>query len=145
MATLVPCMAQQRGHRNKAAMRKEMREFKMKFLAQEMDLKDDQKDQFSEIYSEMMKERLKVFQEIKDQEYRLKNEKDISEKEYAEMSKSITAAKERDAALEKRYDEKFSKFLTSKQIFKMKEAENKWRDKMHEMRHKSKMKNQPKK
>ena len=36
--------------------------------------------------------------------------------------------------IERNYDEKFATFLTSKQIFKMKEAEHKFRDTLSNMR-----------
>ena len=45
-------------------------------------------------------------------------------------------AKEKDAELSKKYDDKFSKFLSPKQLYKMKEAEESFRRKMQEMRRK---------
>ena len=48
----------------------------------------------------------------------------------------MNRAKAEDAAIEKSYDEKFSQFLSQKQIYKMKTAENEFRKKMQEMRNK---------
>ncbi len=48
----------------------------------------------------------------------------------------MTDAKAKDAEISKRYDEKFSRLLTAKQVYKMKDAEEGFRRKMHEMRHK---------
>ena len=57
----------------------------------------------------------------------------------------MTEAKEKDAEIEKKYDAIFSEFLTSKQVYKMKDAEEKFRNKMHEMRHKRRFGNSRKK
>lgn len=135
----VPSFAQ-KNKTDKETMRKELMEFKLKFLAQEMDLKEDQQQKFFDLYKQMSEERVKVFKETKALENKLKSNPDASDAEYEAVSKAITAAKEKDAAIEKKYDDKFAQFLTSKQIFKMKGAEEKFRQKMHEMRHKKKNK-----
>ena len=101
-----------------------------------MDLKEDQQKKFFDLYNQMCDEKIKVFRETRQLENRLAKTSDASESEYEAVTKAITAAKEKDAEIEKRYDEKFAQFLTPKQIFKMKEAEGKFRDKMREMRHK---------
>lgn len=134
LAAVIPVLAQHKG-KNHAAMRKEVQEFKLKFLAQEMELKEDQQKKFFDLYNRMTDEKIKVFKETKALEKKLSDTANASDAEYDEVSKAITAAKEKDAEIDKRYDEKFRQFLTPKQIFKMKAAEEKFRDKMHEMRH----------
>ena len=52
------------------------------------------------------------------------------------MSRLQTAAKEKDADIDRAYDAKFATFLSQRQIFKMKEAEDKFRAKMNEMKQK---------
>lgn len=116
-------------------MRKELDEFKMKFVAQEIELRDDQRKQFVELYSRMQQERGKLFAETRRLERQLKKNKNAGESEYASVSKAVTEAREKDARIEKKYDEQFAKFLTSKQIYKMKTAEEKFRKKIEEMRH----------
>ena len=100
-----------------------------------MELKEDQQKKFFDLYNQMTDEKVKVFKETKALEKKLADSANASEAEYDAVSKAITAAKEKDAEIEKRYDEKFKQFLTSKQLFKMKGAEEKFRQKMHEMRH----------
>lgn len=131
----IPVAAQHKC-KDKEAMRREVREFKMKFLAQEMDLKEDQQKQFFEVYTQMSEEKTRTVSEARRLEKKLAASKDASEAEYEAVSKAITEAKEKDAEIEKRYDGKFAQFLTPKQIFRMKAAEEKFRDKIHEMRHK---------
>lgn len=135
-AVLTPAFAQGGKGKDREAMRREIHEYKLKFLAQEMDLKEDQQKKFFDLYNQMTAERVKVFKETKALEKKLSESADASEAEYEAVSSAITEAKEKDAEIEKRYDRQFAQFLTSKQIFKMKAAEEKFRNKMHEMRHK---------
>lgn len=115
-------------------MFEEIQEFKMKFLAQEMELKDDQKDQFFKLYNEMCRKRFEVMKPAWKLEKELKENPSASEEQYQAAANAMNNAKDKCAAIEKEYGEKFSKFLTQKQIFQMKAAEEKFREKMQEMR-----------
>ena len=64
----------------------------------------------------------------------MKENKNATEQDYEALSEAINTSKIEDAEMEKRYDGQFSKFLTGKQIFKMKEGEESFRKKMREMR-----------
>lgn len=138
-AAVIPMSAQNKS-KDRQAMRKEIHEFKLKFLAQEMDLREDQQKKFFDLYNQMTEEKVKVFRETKALEKKLTDSANASDAEYEAVSRAITAAKEKDAEIDRRYDEKFSQFLTPRQMFKMKAAEEKFRDKMHEMRHNHKKK-----
>ena len=116
-------------------MWKELQEFKIKFLAQEIDLKDDQKDRFAELYNEMTQKRMGCFKEVRNLEKKIKDAKDnASDEDYKAVSEAMDKARQQDADIERQYDEKFGEFLTSKQLYKLKQAEGKFRDKMAEMR-----------
>ncbi len=128
--------AQEKGKKSREEMRKEFNEFKMKFIAQEIDLKEDQQKQFFELYGQMNEERRKIFEQTRRLERKVKKDPQATEEDYASVSRALTEAKEKDAAIEKKYDAKFSTFLSSKQLFQMKAAEEKFRQKMEEMRHK---------
>lgn len=132
-----PAPAETEQGRHKASKRcemaREVQEFKLKFLAQEMELRDDQQKRFFDLYNAMSEEKFKVFTEVRRLESQIKNNPNATEAEYAAVSEAITKAKARDAEIEKKYDDQFSTFLTKKQIFKMKAAEDKFRRKMHEM------------
>ncbi len=133
-----PAVAQKHDKHDRDKMMKELREYKIKFLAQEMDLEGEQKTRFAELYNEMQEKRQDCMREAWKMERNLKKNKDATEADYQAVTDAMSKAKAEDAAIEKAYDEKFSKFLTQKQIFKMKEAENEFRKKMSEMRHKKK-------
>ena len=117
-------------------MMKELQEFKIKFIAQEIDLQDSQKAKFVELYNEMTTKRMDAMRDAWKMERDLKKNKEATEADYQAVTDAMTKAKAEDASIEKNYDEKFATFLSQKQIFKMKEAENEFRKKMAEMRHK---------
>lgn len=130
------CFAQNKGGKPDAKMFKEIQEYKVKFLCQEMELKDDQISKFTELYDKMNEEKRLNFESMRRLEKKLKS--DATEAEYKEVSEKISECKLKDAQIDKEYDAKFAKFLSQKQIYKMKTAEEKFRRKMHEMRHKKK-------
>ena len=135
VATAVSVSAHPDGNRRPDEKKlKEIREYKMKYLAQEMELKDDQKAKFVELYEKMSDEKRKNFESMRDMERRLK--KNATEAEYKELSTKISDCRIRDAQIDKEYDAKFAEFLTQKQIYKMKESEEKFRKKMMDMHHK---------
>lgn len=131
---MVSASAQKQARQSKKDMIKELHEFKLKFLAQEMDLKENQQQKFFEVYSKMSDEKHKLFKETRSLERKVENNGNATDAEYEAASAAILKAREKDAAIERKYDEQFSTFLSAKQIFKMKNAEEKFRRKMHEMR-----------
>lgn len=116
-------------------MFRDVQEFKMKYLAQEMELSEVQKKKFFETYEEMMESKKECYQEAVVMDRRLKEEKDASEADYQQVRNAFNEANSNWNAIEKEYDEKFSEFLTQKQIYKMKEAESSFRAKFDEMKH----------
>ncbi len=115
-------------------MRKEMDQFKANFIAAEIGLDGSAKSRFMEVYQQMQEEKFKVFQEAWGLQRRVKRNKNASEADYAAASRAMNEARDKDAEIDRRYEEKFASFLNSKQIFKMKTAEEAFRRKMEEMR-----------
>ncbi len=60
-------------------MMKELREFKVKFIAQEIDLKEDQKARFIELYNEMTDKRVEAMRDAWKMERELKKNKHATE------------------------------------------------------------------
>ena len=119
-------------------MVREVMEFKLKYIAGELDLRDDQKQRFNEVYTKLENERRGIFCKARNLEMKLRKDPNASEEEYNTVSNAINEAKTKEAELDKRYDAIFSEFLTKKQIYKLKEAEETFRNKMREMRQKNK-------
>ncbi|MDE5773712.1 MAG: hypothetical protein K2H86_04570 [Muribaculaceae bacterium] len=119
-------------------MWKEIQEFKLKFLSQEMDLSKDQEQKFFDLYNEMSEKKKAIFDEMRTVQNSLDKNKNADDKDYEEASKKLDALRDKDVALNKEYDKKFEKILTKRQIYKMKAAEDKFRHKMQQMRYKGK-------
>lgn len=115
---------------------KELLDYKIKFLAQEMELRDDQKQKFAALYEKMSEEKRANFESMRAAEMKLKE--NASEAEYKRLSDMISDCRMRDVQIDKEYDAKFATFLSQKQIYKMKEAEDMFRRKMMEMHQKRK-------
>ncbi len=122
------------GKSDRHNMRQELEDFKMKFIAQEIDLREDQQQRFFELYKKMNEERFKVFKETRRLEKQVKSDKNATDADYENLNKAITEARRKDAEIEKRYDDQFLKIISARQLFKMKDAEEKFRHKMHDMR-----------
>lgn len=132
----LPSFAHGGGDKGNDSNKKEMAEFKLKFLADELDLKEDQKKEFEEVYTQMVSERRAVFKRIKKAEKSISENKNATEADYERANKEINDAKNEMSLIEKKYDEKFATFLSKKQIYKLKEAENKFKDIVRECRDK---------
>lgn len=127
MLFAVPSFAQKhKGDKDKGAQRQEMLEFKLDFLAKEIDLRDDQKKRFNELYTQMENERRTIRKKIKAAEKSISANKEATDADYEKANREINAAKTEMNNLDRQYDEKFAKFLSSKQMFKLKEAEGKF-------------------
>lgn len=123
----IPMAAQDKGGLT-PEKRKEYRDYKMKFLAQEMGLKEDVRKKFFEVYNQLSDERLEVRRNMHSINHKIKDNT-ATDSDYAALNR----LKEQDAEIDKKYDAKFAAFLSSKEIFKMKEAENVFRQKLYEM------------
>lgn len=136
----LPASSQNNGKKSREEMRREFKEFKIKFIAQEIEVGPTQMKEFTELYSQLEDERGKLFETTHKLEKSVKKNKEATEADYQKLNKAINDTKIKDAEISSRYDEKFSKILTPRQVVKMKDAEESFRRKMHEMRHNRKMK-----
>lgn len=116
---------------------KEVLEFKLKYLAQEMDLNEEQQTKFFDLYTKMDTEKFALFKKMRDLERKIKEGK-ATDSEYEAFSKAAADTKVKIAEIDKAYETKFSQFLSAKQIYKMKAAEETFRKKLREMHHKRK-------
>ena len=124
-------------HKDKAKMREELQQFKIDFLAKEMDLSEKEKAEFIPIYKEYDQARRKAGSEAWRFERNLKNNKDASEADYKKLAELQQKSREKDNEIVKNYDAKFETFLTAKQIYIMHQGETKFFEKMKEMRKKN--------
>lgn len=128
-------MAQEEDIVKREKMMRDVKEYKMKYLAQEMELSEVQKKKFFELYDEMQESRKECFHDAVAMDRKLKGEKDADEEDYLQVRNAFSQAQANWTPIEAEYDDKFAEFLTQKQIYKMKEAENNFRSKMEELKH----------
>lgn len=114
---------------------REVQDYKMKFLAQQMSLSELQKKKFFEVYEEMSESKRECYKDAMGLERKLKHSKDATEADYQQATEAMNKANSEWAEKEKQYNEKLSEFLSQKQIYQMREAENQFRTKFEEMKH----------
>lgn len=121
-------------------MRKELREYKLKFLVQEADLKGEVKDGFSKAFNEHFEAQGKLFKEMRRAKKSLESKSVPTEADYAEYQKTEKSIKARQKAADDKYRASLEKILSPSQLFKLQSAEDKFREKMQEMKAKRKAK-----
>ena len=131
---LLPLAASAQRNGNRENVEKELHEYKLKYLAQEMELRADQQSRFFEVYNRMTKKKRKVFRTAVEMERKVKNDKNASAADYQRATDAMSEAKIKEGQIDQRYEDEFNKFLTPKQIYQMKEAEKKFRQKMSQLR-----------
>lgn len=122
--------------KDKAKMKEELQQFKIDFLAKEMQLSEKQKAEFTPLYKEYDESRRKAGAEAWRFERELKKKKDASEADYKRLSELQQTAREKDNEIQKKFDARLESFLSAKQIYSMHQGEEKFFEKMKEMRKK---------
>lgn len=115
-------------------MRKELQEYKLKFLTDELGLQGGAKSQFAEAFNENFETQSKLFREKRQAKKTLQGKENPTENDYAEFQKVEKNVKAREQEADKQYRAKLDKILTPSQIFKLQQAEDKFRDKMQAMK-----------
>lgn len=122
--------------KDKAKMMEELQQFKLDYLAKEMQLSEKEKAEFVPLYKEYDNERRQAGAEAWKFERELKKKNDSSEADYKKLSELQQTARAKDNEIVKKYDAKFESMLSAKQIYTMHQAEDKFLEKMKEMRKK---------
>lgn len=112
------------------SLKKELKEFKFNYLADEMGLSDEQRKQFKEVFNQMEEEKREIIHKCREIKETMSENKNASEAEYENASKELGKCKAKLADIESRYNARLSKFLTQKQIFLMQTAEENFNKKM---------------
>lgn len=132
ICVVVPMFAQPAPGNRK--MDREFKEFKIRYLSQEMELNESQRQRFNEVYSQMMDEKKKVMDQAFALKKKLKSTSNPTEADYKAVSEAFSNAQVKNAEIDARYEKVFSKFLSAKQIYQMQEAEHKFRDTLAKMK-----------
>lgn len=120
-----------------AEMLKELQEFKIKYLIQEVEIPADKQAEFTKIYTQYDQERNALFHQIYTKCRAVRKNASPSEAEYLGAAEAMATAKAKEGDLEKSYFQQLKTILSPKQLYKMKHAEKKFDRKLKEM-HKTK-------
>lgn len=124
---LMPAMLVAQSPKQQNAWLKEVLDYKHKFLVEEMGLTKAQEEQFMPLYIEMEQEIMQANKEAREFEAKVSNSKEnVSELEYRKAAEALSEVKTQEAQIEATYFQKFSKFLSKKQLFLLKRAETKF-------------------
>lgn len=121
---------------DKAKMRADLEKFKLDFVAKEMGLSEKEKADFAPIYKEYSAARKTANEEAFKFERKIKRNPNATPEDYKELSELQHKAREKDNEIVKAYDLKFESILNAKQIYRMHKAEERFFEKMKEMRKK---------
>lgn len=106
---------------------KEMREYKHNFLIKELDLEEQQQDAFFKVYDAMEDETFKLHHGTRKLQRELnKKETNATDIEYEKAAEALFELKYKEAQIELKYFEQFKNVLTKKQLFLLKQAEDKY-------------------
>ncbi len=123
LLAITTAMAQQSG-RTKFAT--DMYQAKHEMLVQEMGLTQTQQKQFLPIYEQMEREIYQVNRNARVLANEVEKKKNPSDRDYEAAASALSNTRMREGEIEAKYFEKFSKILTKKQLFQLKQAEMKF-------------------
>ena len=101
----------------------EMLKYKHDFIVEKTGMTQSQCDKFMPLYEAMEKEVFAANRTARDQAKQVSSNKNPSDQDYYNAARAISQAKVKEGEIEGRYFEKFSKILSKKQMFLLKQAE----------------------
>lgn len=113
------------GNGNRSQWTQEMLDYKHDFIAEQTEMTQAQRDKFMPLYEAMEKEVFAAHRTAREQAKKVSSSK-ATEQEYATAARAMSQVKVKEGEIEGRYFEKFSKILSKKQMFQLKQAEMKF-------------------
>lgn len=104
----------------------EMLEAKHQMLIEEVGLTPTQQEQFMPLYEAMEKEIYTTNRDARTLAASVEKKKAPTDSEYKQAAEALSRVKVREGEIEAKYFEKFSKILSKRQLFLLKQAENKF-------------------
>ena len=104
----------------------EMLEAKHQMLIEEVGLTPTQQEQFMPLYEAMEKEIYTTNRDARTLAASVEKKKAPTDSEYKQAAEALSRVKVREGEIEAKYFEKFSKILSKRQLFQLKQTENKF-------------------
>lgn len=111
---------------NRSKWGQEMLEAKHKMIIETVGLSPTQQEQFMPVYQEMEREIYQTNRDARTLAAEVEKKKSPSDSEYAQAAEALSRAKVREGEIEAKYFDKFSKMLSKRQLFLLKQAESKF-------------------
>jgi len=99
---------------------------KVDYISKQIGLDGDKKVRFAKEYTAMTTETAKLARETRKLERSVAKNPKATDLEYEKAAEAVAEFKGREAAIEMRYYNQFKTYLSKKQLFQLKIAENKW-------------------
>lgn len=106
---------------------------KIDFLSKQIGLTSEQKEKFEKMYRAMSNETSRLSRDTRSLERQVSKKSSASDLEYEKAAEAIAEFKAKEGNIEMKYFNQFKTFLSKKQLFQLKIAENKWMNEL--MRH----------
>ena len=104
----------------------DMYQAKHEMIIQELGLTQTQQKQFMPLYEQMEREIYQVNRNARALAGEVEKKKNPSDRDYEAAASALSNTRMREGEIEAKYFEKFSKILTKKQLFQLKQAEVKF-------------------
>lgn len=132
MLSLNTAWAKDKNHNNanRSQWTQEMLDYKHDFIAEQTEMTQAQRDKFMPLYEAMEKEVFAVHRTAREQAKKISSTTKASDQDYANAARAMSQVKVKEGEIEGRYFDKFSKILSKKQMFQLKQAELKFSKQM---------------
>jgi Spy/CpxP family protein refolding chaperone len=132
MLSLNTAWAKDKNHTNanRSQWTQEMLDYKHDFIAEQTEMTQAQRDKFMPLYEAMEKEVFAVHRTAREQAKKISSTTKASDQDYANAARAMSQVKVKEGEIEGRYFDKFSKILSKKQMFQLKQAELKFSKQM---------------
>ncbi len=126
-------------NRDRKQFRDDIREYKHNYFKQKLDLSREQANSFFDLYDKMDDAITALNDEARTLETRIYGAPDgtITDIEYEVATRTLIEVKEKEAAIEKEYYDKFNEILNKKQLFELRKVERDFTMQLLKYQHKN--------
>jgi Spy/CpxP family protein refolding chaperone len=126
LLSFTTALAKDNTNANRSQWTQEMLDYKHDFIAEQTEMTQAQRDKFMPLYEAMEKEVFAAHRTAREQAKKISSTTKASDQDYANAAKAMSQVKVKEGEIEGRYFDKFSKILSKKQMFQLKQAELKF-------------------
>ena len=130
IATLVIASAMTAQNKGRSKFATDMYQAKHEMIIEELGLTQSQQKQFMPLYEQMEREVYQVNRNARALANEVEKKKNPSDRDYEAAASALSRTRVQEGEIESKYFEKFSKILSKKQLFQLKQTERKFTQEM---------------